>query len=203
VSYDATGFAIYDSIAINGVSGWMTATGTSAGAPQWAALLAIADQGRTALGKANLTDAVSAIYGLPASDFHDVTTGGNGALRAGAGYDLVTGRGSPYADRVVSGLVGPAPTPTAPAPVTTPTLNLAFIASKLATFLQQTTGSAAKTAIAVPAAIPSPPTSSAGSLAQHLDVAALGLGFHFLNADAENDVADAQLITIMEWPIRR
>ena len=50
--------------------------------------------------------AVSAIYSLPASAFHDITTGGNGAVAAGPGYDAVTGRGSPYAGRVVSGLVG-------------------------------------------------------------------------------------------------
>ena len=42
---------------------------------------------------------MSAIYKLPANDFHDVTTGGNGAVKAGAGYDAITGRGSPFADR--------------------------------------------------------------------------------------------------------
>jgi subtilase family serine protease len=129
VSYDATGFAVYTSVTINGLTGWMMTGGTSAGTPQWAALLAIADQGRAAAGKANLTDAVSAVYALPASDFHDVTSGGNGAVNARAGYDAITGRGSPYANRVVSGLVGatttttPAPTPTptpAPAPKPTP-----------------------------------------------------------------------------------
>ena len=158
MSYNATGYAIYDSVTINGVTGWMQATGTSAGAPQWAALLAIADQGRVLAGKSNLTDAVSAIYSLPAGDFHDITSGGNTALKAGVGYDLVTGRGTPYANLVVSGLVGPVtPTPSpAPAPVTTPTLNLALIASKLATFVQQTTGSAAK-----PAALLTPSTGSA------------------------------------------
>jgi subtilase family serine protease len=130
VSYDATGLAVYTSVTVNGLTGWMTTGGTSAGTPQWAALLAIADQGRAAAGKSNLTNAVSAIYSLPASDFHDVTAGGNGAVNARGGYDAVTGRGSPYANRVVSGLVGavtvspppvssPAPTP-APAPKPTP-----------------------------------------------------------------------------------
>src|SRR5262249_52251810 len=101
--------------------------------------------------KAALTNAVSAIYNLPASDFHDITAGGNGALAARAGYDAVTGRGTPYADRVVSGLVGtssitrtttptPALTPT-PAPKPTKSgLNLTFIAQRVASFLQKTTG---------------------------------------------------------------
>jgi hypothetical protein len=164
VAYNATGFAVYTSVTVNGLTGWMTTGGTSAGTPQWAALLAIADQGRAAAGKSNLTDAVSAIYGLPANDFH-----------------AVTGRGSPYADRVVSGLVGavttsppPAPTP-APAPVPTPSpaptpapvpiptppppaapkqsLDFTFIASRVAAFVKKTTG-AAPSAAAKPAPAP-------------------------------------------------
>src|SRR5205823_10870004 len=55
VAYDAspsTGFATYDSFNYNGTSyGWIKVGGTSAGAPQWAALLAIADQGRAANGQ--------------------------------------------------------------------------------------------------------------------------------------------------------
>jgi hypothetical protein len=49
VAYDAsasTGFAVYDSIPYNGTTNdWIEVGGTSAGAPQWPALLAIADQG--------------------------------------------------------------------------------------------------------------------------------------------------------------
>ncbi len=153
VSYDAgTFYAVYTSVAINGLSGWVTTGGTSAGTPQWAALLAIADQGRALAGKPPITDAVSAIYGLPAGDFHDVTTGSNGSIKAGSGYDAITGRGSPYADRVVSGLVGPLPAPTPPPPPTpTPPpapkppasnlVNLTFIAQKVASFVQKTTSS--------------------------------------------------------------
>src|SRR5205085_11092866 len=36
-------YAVYDT---SGYGGWITVYGTSAGAPQWAALVAIADQGR-------------------------------------------------------------------------------------------------------------------------------------------------------------
>src|SRR5262249_38741328 len=44
-------------------------------------------------------------YALPATDFHDITSGSNG-YRARTGYDLVTGRGSPRANLVVANLVG-------------------------------------------------------------------------------------------------
>jgi subtilase family serine protease len=161
VSYNAaTSYAVYTSVSVNGQSGWMTAGGTSAGTPQWAGLLAIADQGRALAGKSNLTDAASAIYKLPASDFHDVLSGGNGAVNAGAGYDGVTGRGSPYADRVVGGLVGtgatiptPAPTPTpapAPMPPAKSGLNLAFITNRFADFLKKTSGSAKPAVVRLP-----------------------------------------------------
>ncbi len=58
------------------------------------------------------------LYRLPASDFHDVTSGNNGGYSAGLGYDLVTGRGSPVANLIVAGLIGkstsPTPTPGGP-----------------------------------------------------------------------------------------
>ncbi len=111
VAYDGSGsspFAVYDTYSY---SGWLEVYGTSAGAPQWSALVALADQGRALAGEGTLfldgpTQTLSAIYQLPASDFHDVTSGSNGGYSAGAGYDLVTGRGSPLANLVVAGLVG-------------------------------------------------------------------------------------------------
>ncbi len=55
--------------------------GTSAGAPQWAALIAIADEGRSLSGKANLdgpSQVLPAIYTPQfAGAFHDITTGGS------------------------------------------------------------------------------------------------------------------------------
>jgi hypothetical protein len=59
-------------------------------------------------GKSNLdggTQTLPALYQLPSSDFHDITSGTAGSYSAGPGYDLVTGRGSPYANLVVGGLV--------------------------------------------------------------------------------------------------
>jgi hypothetical protein len=101
VAYDAdpySGFYVYQK------GSWYAVGGTSAGAPQWAGLIAIANQGRAAAGRAPLSSALQAIYGLATADFHDITVGSNG-YRAGVGYDAVTGRGSPIANLVVRDLV--------------------------------------------------------------------------------------------------
>lgn len=98
VAYDAdpnTGVSVY----YNG--GWWKFGGTSVGAPQWSALIAIADQGRgSSLGSSGT---LAALY-ADKTDFHDITSGIAGKNRAGTGYDLVTGMGSPFADRVVPDL---------------------------------------------------------------------------------------------------
>src|SRR5581483_3148759 len=57
VAYNAdpnTGVYVYDSYRTYG-SHWFQIGGTSAGSPQWAALIAIANQGRALLGKSALT----------------------------------------------------------------------------------------------------------------------------------------------------
>jgi subtilase family serine protease len=118
VAYNASGgspFAVYDSYSHGG---WVQIYGTSAGTPQWAALIAIADQGRVAAGQATLdgrTQTLPMLYQLPQSDFHDITTGNNGSYSAGSGYDLVTGRGTPYANRIVPALVASSSTNPPPA----------------------------------------------------------------------------------------
>jgi subtilase family serine protease len=117
VAYNASSnspYAVYDST----YGGWIEVYGTSAGAPQWAALVAIADQGRALVGQGTLDGAsqtLPTLYRLPQSDFHDITSGSNGGYSAGTGYDLVTGRGSPIGNLVVAGLVGQGSSaPTAP-----------------------------------------------------------------------------------------
>lgn len=105
VAYDAdpnTGVSVYDSN--NG--GFLQVGGTSAGAPQWAALIAIVNQGRALNGQSSLSGSalLSAIYTAPSSNFHDITSGNNG-YRAIAGYDFVTGRGSPIANLLIPTLV--------------------------------------------------------------------------------------------------
>jgi hypothetical protein len=115
VSYDAdpnTGFPVYDSYNNGSAAPWSQFGGTSDAAPQWAALIAIADQGRIRAGLGSLdggTQTLPKIYALPASDFRDITAGsstGSPTLSATGGYDLVTGRGSPIANRIVADLVG-------------------------------------------------------------------------------------------------
>jgi hypothetical protein len=86
--------------------GWLGDAGTSAAAPIWAGLIAIADQGRALAGGTPLTgntQTLPALYSLPATDFHDILYGNNGDA-AGPGYDLVTGRGTPIANLLVPAL---------------------------------------------------------------------------------------------------
>jgi subtilase family serine protease len=115
VSYNAspvTGFAVYDSVAINGTSGWLQVGGTSAGTPQWAALIAIANSMRTAARKAHLSGPNTILYSLAhsniGSDFRPVTQGTNGTCGtlcdALTGYDYVTGLGTPQAATLINSL---------------------------------------------------------------------------------------------------
>jgi hypothetical protein len=117
VAYDAnpdTGLAIYDSVRYDGESGWTVVGGTSAGAPAWSGLVAIADQERVAdgLGTLDTSGTLSALYSAAsnsttyAADFNDITSGGSFGARATTGYDLVTGLGSPKAAGVVKTLMG-------------------------------------------------------------------------------------------------
>lgn len=136
VSYDGdpnTGFAVYDSLAYQGSSGWQEYGGTSAGSPQWAALIAIADQGRTLAGEGTLDGASqtlpllysvysnSADYSATFNDIVDTTShnpfhwrfGGFGqGNSATTGFDTATGLGTPKAAGVVSLLVGTSSTST-------------------------------------------------------------------------------------------
>ncbi len=136
VAYDGSSsspFAVYDT---SSYSGWIQVYGTSAGAPQWAALIAIADQGRALGGQSSLdgsTQTLPTLYGLPAGDYHDITSGSNGGYTAAAGYDLVTGMGTPRANLIAPALSnqstsqGPSivtPASATPNPVTGTTANL-------------------------------------------------------------------------------
>lgn len=70
--------------------------GTSAGAPQWAALLALASQANSIkYGAVN-----SQLYNL--SSYHDVTTGSDGFFSALPGWDYPTGLGTPDANATVT-----------------------------------------------------------------------------------------------------
>jgi subtilase family serine protease len=113
VAFDAdpqTPVPVYDSFGGTGSRSWFAVGGTSFAAPSWAALLAIANQGRVLANNGTLVDqqALIALYALPQSDFHEILSGNNG-FQAGFGYNLVTGLGSPQANLVVAGLVAAFP----------------------------------------------------------------------------------------------
>ncbi len=115
IAYDAdpnTGFAVYDSY---GGYGWGQYGGTSAGAPQWTALIALANQQRAAQGESTLSgpsQTLPAIYAMATGTngtqpLQDITSGSNGVGSAGPGFDLVTGEGTPRrSDLVVAALTG-------------------------------------------------------------------------------------------------
>jgi subtilase family serine protease len=93
-------------------SGWYDVGGTSSGSPQWAGLVAIADQIHGGgLGQINPT-----LYSLAsnpttyANDFYDVTIGNNQSdpsimgYSASPGWDPVTGLGTPNAANLLPDL---------------------------------------------------------------------------------------------------
>jgi subtilase family serine protease len=87
--------------------------GTSYAAPQWAGLTAMANQRAVAEGKKTLGFLNPAIYGIGIganydTDFHDITSGSNGQFSAVAGFDLVTGWGSPIGPALINALTGSA-----------------------------------------------------------------------------------------------
>jgi subtilase family serine protease len=113
VAYDAdpnTGFPVYDTVRYQGQAGWFQVGGTSAGAPQWAALFAIVNSTRLAAGHVTLSGAQSAFYNTSSYDtnFHDIKSGSNGSCgslcNARTGYDFVTGLGSPQVAALVNWL---------------------------------------------------------------------------------------------------
>ncbi|MDR3632440.1 MAG: Ig-like domain-containing protein [Isosphaeraceae bacterium] len=102
-----TGVPVYDSFNDGAGGPWLEEAGTSLGTPAWAALIAIANQGRVAGGTPTLdgpSQTLPALYSLPASDYHDITSGSNGQFTATAGYDEVTGLGTPVANLLVPAL---------------------------------------------------------------------------------------------------
>ncbi len=107
VAYDAnpgTGFWVYDSFN-DGGNPWRVVGGTSAGAPQWAALIAIADQGRALEGLPSLDGAAQTLpmlYQASSAAFHQVP--GGASPSPSGNYNQTTGLGSPYANRVAAAL---------------------------------------------------------------------------------------------------
>jgi subtilase family serine protease len=137
VSFDAdpnTGVSIYFIPPDNtsGQGGWAVVGGTSVGAPAWAGIMAIVNQGRAVAGLPALTGStqtVPTLYTLPSSDFNKapVSTHGSASNLSinTASYNTQTGLGSPVGAALMSALAGsivstPTPTPS-PSPTSTPT----------------------------------------------------------------------------------
>ncbi len=72
--------------------------GTSAGAPQWAALTALASQANS-IKYGSIASKLYKIF-----SYHDITTGSNGFFSATKGWDYPTGLGSPDANATVNSL---------------------------------------------------------------------------------------------------
>ncbi len=109
VADPGTGAWIADPYNLDPAHSFEVVGGTSLSAPAWAGLLAITNQGRVATGRATLNhsspnETQQALYMLPQTDYHSTTSGFNG-YNANAGYNLVTGLGTPVADHLVSDLV--------------------------------------------------------------------------------------------------
>lgn len=114
ISYNAnpgTAILYYGSF-LPGQSGYYFVGGTSEGSPQWAGIMADADQfAGHPLGLIN-----PALYALGEGSqynslFHDIVTGNNSndgiqGYNAGTGWDFVTGWGSPDAAQLIHALVG-------------------------------------------------------------------------------------------------
>ncbi|KTC80885.1 S53 family peptidase [Legionella cherrii] len=106
VAYNAdpeTGFSVYNSVPSSDGVGWAVVGGTSAGAPQWAGIVAVAN---SLYGKVFGGHFVNILYaaanpngGKYHYNYNDITSGTNGDCgyycTAQEGYDYVTGLGSP------------------------------------------------------------------------------------------------------------
>ena len=95
--------------------------GTSAGTPQWAAIVALANELRGRSGRLPLGIATPQLYAIARDrndyrqDFHDITSGTNAlggptsglpGFTAAQGYDMATGLGTPDVSRLLSDLGG-------------------------------------------------------------------------------------------------
>ena len=105
----AYGWADASCVKANGTAncGWYGAGGTSAGAPQWAALAAITRAMRLGAGKPAI-DISSSLYGVASvpgmyvTAFGDVLAGNTRYNATKRGYDMVTGLGTPNASVLVN-----------------------------------------------------------------------------------------------------
>jgi hypothetical protein len=96
-----TGVEVYQTSPYTGLGSWQVVGGTSLGTPAWAAIIAIADQGRALQGKGSLdgpTQTLPTLYALSPADFH-------GVARNRPGGAAPTGLGSPNGPLLIADLV--------------------------------------------------------------------------------------------------
>src|SRR5262249_2364844 len=102
-----TGVWVYSMAPSTGQGGWQAVGGTSVGAPIWAGLIAVADQGRSYAGTGSLDGAsqpLPALHPAASYTFHQPVSGYNG-YSVQSGYNLVTGLGSPGSPTLIAALV--------------------------------------------------------------------------------------------------
>jgi subtilase family serine protease len=104
VSYNASGntpYAVYDT---SGEGGWIQMYGTSASAPQWAAVIALMKEAKSG----NFGNFNGSLYSVARTSglLNDITTGTNGSCgyfcETRSGYDYVTGVGSPQVTNLIN-----------------------------------------------------------------------------------------------------
>ncbi len=97
---------------------WLSMGGTSLSTPQWAGLMAVANAMRVQAGQPPLTDphamlyaTIGAVPGTYVSAFADIVDGSDGSCatcHAAAGFDTVTGLGTPNATGLLAAMTGSA-----------------------------------------------------------------------------------------------
>jgi hypothetical protein len=105
VAFDAdpnTGVEVYATNPDSGRGVWQVVGGTSVGAPSWAGLIAIVDQGRALAGEGSLdgpTQTLPALYAAPSSDFNTVSASPTSS-GFGGGFNPFGGGGFSYSSWV-------------------------------------------------------------------------------------------------------
>ena len=100
-----TGVQVFETVPGYGQGFWQVVGGTSLGTPAWAAIIAIADQGRALNGEPSLdgpSQTLPSLYAFSSTDFHSIA---RPAGEAANGANTTTGRGTPNGPALVSDLV--------------------------------------------------------------------------------------------------
>ncbi len=84
-----TGVEVYSTPPGSSKGSWQVVGGTSVGAPSWAGIIAIVDQGRALAGKGSLdgpTQTLPALYAAPSSDFYSVSAAPQSSFGGPGGF---------------------------------------------------------------------------------------------------------------------